>query len=75
MNVSQQAETRHNVWVIFHVLQMFGLILKQEVFNNVTFCRTCLLIYGLFDDAANNIMPHLHKPPLCTDLNFRFFSE
>ena len=51
---------------------MFGPILKQDLLNNVTFCRACLFIYGLFDDAANNIMLYLHKRPLYTDLNFSF---
>jgi len=57
---------------MFHVLQMFGLILKQEVINNVTSCRACLFIYGLFDDDVITRMPYLHKHPLYTDLNFNF---
>ena len=51
---------------------MFVLVLKQEVINNVTFCRACLFIYYLFGDAVNTIMPYLHKRPLYTDLNFSF---
>ena len=60
---------------MFHVLQMFGLILKQEVINNVTFGRGCLFVYGLFDDAVNTIMSYLCKSPMYADLNFSFFSD
>jgi hypothetical protein len=75
MNVTQQVEIRRNIWFIFYVLQMFGLILKQEVINNVTFGHWCLFIYGLFDDAVNTIIPYLYKSPMYTDLNFSFFSD
>jgi hypothetical protein len=69
------SETRHNIWFMFHVLQMFGPILKQEVLYNVTFCRPCLFVYGLFDEAVNTIMPYLHKCTFHIELNFSFFSE
>ena len=51
---------------------MFGLILKQEVLNNVTFWRAWLFIYGQFDDTVDTIVLYLHKWALYTDLNFSF---
>jgi hypothetical protein len=54
---------------------MFGLILKQKVLNNVTFCPACLFIDCVFDDVVNSIVSYLYISRLYLSRNFRLFSE